>query len=126
MNLQRVVPLRRYRFGPKPGIKSQEAQEPDNRNEDSSLWVFRSKDPTEEEKRRMIGALLEISIAASFNLHLYSFGGECYLQLGGGPIGSRLTMAVSKIVMLVWGRQVKEAIRRAGLRLYVEGLMLMI
>ena len=112
--MQRVVPIRKFVFGAKPGVKGKEATEPGDRSDENSLWVFRRRDPTEEEKMKLIGASLEISIAASFNLHIYTFGGQCYKQLRGGSIGSRLTMAVSKVIMLVWGRRVKAALRRAG------------
>ena len=76
---------------------------------------------TEGEKRAIIGAKLEICIAVSFNLQIYTFGGLCYRQMGGGPIGSRLTMAVNKIVMLVWGKKIREALEQAGVTVYSEG-----
>ena len=34
--LQRVIPVRTYKFGPRPGMKSNEAKEPGDREEDSS------------------------------------------------------------------------------------------
>ena len=106
-NLHKVVPVRKHCHGPVPGIKSQEAKITLDRTEEESQWIFRSTNPTEAEKRALIGATLEICIAASFNLHIYIFGGVCYRQIGGGPSGSRLTMAVSKVVMLVWGRKIR-------------------
>jgi hypothetical protein len=33
---------------------------------------------------------------------VYSFGGKFYLQRDGGPIGARVTMAASRIVMYDW------------------------
>jgi len=56
------------------------------------------------EKRKLIGSAIEKAIEASFKLHLYTFKGKVYRQLKGGPIGSRLTMAVSRVVMNCWGR----------------------
>ena len=111
--LHKAVPTRRYKYGPRPGVKSKEAYEPEDRDEEHSSWSFKRTEFSEIEKRKIIGATLQIAIAASFHLHLYTFGGRVYLQMAGGPIGSRLTMAVSKIVMLVWRRKLQEHLAKA-------------
>ena len=103
-------------------MKSKEAYEPEDRDEEHSSWSFKRTELSEIEKRKIIGATLQIAIAASFHLHLYTFGGRVYLQMAGGPIGSRLTMAVSKIVMLVWGRKLQEHLGKAGLKTFIEGV----
>ena len=47
---------------------------------------------------------------------MYDFGGKTRLQKRGGPIGARLTMACSRIVMLSWGKQYLEILREAKLQ----------
>ena len=120
-DLHRIIPTRRSKFGPRPGVKSQEAKEPGDRIEEHSQWIFNKKELSDHEKRQILGAAVEIAISASFKLHIYSFGGQVYKQLSGGPIGSRLTMAVSKVIMLVWGRRVHDALIGAGITIYTEG-----
>ena len=56
----------------------------------------------------MIFLALEVGIKASFKLHTYTFGDKLYIQLKGGPIGARLTMAVSRVVMEIWRRRVRK------------------
>ena len=46
--------------------------------------------------------MLEVAIKFFFDNFVYSFGGETYLQGSGGPIGARLTMAMSRLVMQQW------------------------
>ena len=120
--LHNAVPTRKSKHGPRPGVKSKEVYEPEDRDEEHSLWRFKKKEFSENEKKNIIGATLQIAIAASFHLHLYTFGEKVYMQMSGGPIGSRLTMAVSKIVMLVWGRKLQEHLGRAGLKTFIEGV----
>ena len=43
-----------------------------------------------------------------------------FKQLVGGPIGSRLTMAVSKIVMTAWGNKLRNILSAAYLEIYLE------
>ena len=102
--LARVCPIRKYKFGPKAGLTSKEAKEKSTDNDEKSKWEYRTLEQTPSEQRLLIGAALEIAIEASFKLHLYSFKGRVYRQLRGGPIGSRLTMCVARVVMKSWGK----------------------
>ena len=99
MGLSRVCPVRRHKFGPRPGVKGKEACKKDTTPEEESQWTYRTLDQSDLEKRRLIGAALEIAITTSFKQHIYTFRGEIYKQQMGDPIGSRLTMAVSRVVM---------------------------
>ena len=44
-------------------------------------------------RRKIIGAVLQISIVQLFKGFIYKFGGKYFLQVGGGPTGARVTMA---------------------------------
>ena len=78
--LRRVVPVRKFKMGPRPGLGSKEAQGDSLKEEEESKWVFGTLEPTEDEERKLIAATLEISIAASFSLHIYTFGGRVFRQ----------------------------------------------
>ena len=42
------------------------------------------------------------------------FGGKTFLQMSGGPIGARVTMAAARIVMNSWARQYSGVLIRSG------------
>ena len=82
--------------------------------------MYHTLEPTDSEQRLLIGAALEIAIEASFTNHLYTFKGRMYRQRRGGPIGSRLTMCVARVVMNSWGRIFRQRMEDAGLQIYLE------
>ena len=68
---------------------------------------------------------MEIAIRTIFGNFTYNFGGKIYLQKEGGPIGNRLTMACSRIIMQDWGEQYSRILEEANLlvtpfKIYVE------
>ena len=50
----------------------------------------------------LMGLAMERAIVFFFENFVYTFGGQIYLQIGGGPIGARLTMAVARLIMQDW------------------------
>ena len=57
---------------------------------------------------------------ANLKLYLHTIKGRVYRQTRDGPIGSRLTMAVSRIVMNNKGRLLRERLEKAGLEIHLE------
>ena len=57
---------------------------------------------------------------ANLKLYLHTIKGRVYRQKRDGPIGSRLTMAVSRIVMNNKGRLLRERLEKAGLEIHLE------
>ena len=53
-------------------------------------------------KKKLLALAIERAVVFFFRNFVYTFGGEIFLQLKGGPIGARVTMAVSKLVMEEW------------------------
>ena len=51
----------------------------------------------------------------------YIFGGRNFQQVKGGPIGTRLTMAIARIIMKLWRRKVKEHLKATNIDVLVEG-----
>ena len=58
IGLARVCPIRKFRYGPRPGVKGKEAGKKDATPEETSQWIYRTLDQSDLEKRRLIGAAL--------------------------------------------------------------------
>ena len=72
-----------------------------------SSWIWPELKPTEKETKLLMAAMLEISVKFFFDNFVYSFGGENYVQGSGGPIGARITMCISRLVMQEWWEEFK-------------------
>ena len=53
---------------------------------------------------------------------MYHFGGETYLQLDGGPIGARLTMAIAKLVMQQWKEEFNVILQNSNIKEYLAAI----
>ena len=116
--LSRVIPRRRYKQGRAPRITSKEAMSGDSDKTDDK-WIFPDIELTKIEERKLVAACLEIGVRTSFQNSVYTFGGRYYLKQSGSPIGERLSMAVSRIVMYDWGRKMKATLTSAGMETYL-------
>ena len=56
-----------------------------------------------------------------FQNFVYQFGGKAYHQQEGGPIGARVTMCASRMVMQHWARGYEAILLKAGLRIPLLG-----
>ena len=63
------------------------------------------REPTLEEKRKMVGKVLEIMTIVSMKNHVYKFGGKIRIQSQGGPIGLGLTGDVADCAMIDWDKK---------------------
>ena len=73
-----------------------------------------------EEQRHLMAAALEVGFKAGFELHVYNFGGECFLQQAGGPTGKRPTCPVAKVRMNRWWRLVSKILLKCPFELKVK------
>ena len=69
---------------------------------DSKNWHNRRTLIGEVEKRKIVARTIEIAILVAMGLHLYSFGGQVYIQLSGGPIGLCFTVCLAAVLMKIW------------------------
>ena len=67
------------------------------------------------EKKRIIGRVVETAVIVAMSTHLYSFGGDVYIQSSGGPIGMRSTASLAAVVMKKWDMRWKELMAREGI-----------
>ena len=123
MKCRRLVPSRRHKKGPRPGIHGQEARHA-GVNEEESQWVW-MRDYIESmdwEVKELMAECLEIGIKACWYNHLYQFAGKNYKQKDGGPIGERVVMACSRIVMIDWGAEVRDRFERSEKLMKLESV----
>ena len=50
-------------------------------------------------KRTLMAFAMEAAVIFFFRNFTYTFGGDIFVQMFGGPIGARITMAVARLVM---------------------------
>ena len=98
--LNRVLPVRRFNKGTRPGMTEQDPMGPNSGGEEQ--WVFPKVSLTDQEKSMIVATVAEIGVRVMFRTHVYQFGGKLYHQLTGGPIGLRSTCAVARVVMGDW------------------------
>ena len=67
-----------------------------------SSWKALPKEPTKEERRKLVGLLVETNLRALLKCNIYTFGGDFYHQQEGGAIGSEATHWSFRFVMDEW------------------------
>ena len=76
-----------------------------------SSWIWPTLAPTEQELNELMAIMLEISVAFFFDNFVYTFGGKNYVQSSGGPIGARVTMCISRLIMQDWWEEFIEILK---------------
>ena len=113
------VPTRTGTRGAKPGIGGKEARAGHSPNEGGQWQFYSDLEPPADVKKKMLGMVLEVAIKACWELQLHTFGGHVYLQARGGPIGMRITMACSRIVIMEWGREALRRMKLSGMEIWL-------
>ena len=73
-------------------------------------------------QKKLMGLAIEVAVVFFFKNFTYRFAGETFLQLFGGPIGARLTMAVAKLVMQEWKEKFDEILMKSDIEELLSGL----
>ena len=76
----------------------------------------------EDEKRLLMGLAIEIGVVFFFNNFTYTFANEIFMQMFGGPIGARLTMAVARLVMQTWKEEYDKILEKSNITQLLSGL----
>ena len=87
-----------------------------------SSWIWPEIEPTDKEIKTLMAIMLEISVKYFFDNFVYTFGGLDFLQSSGGPIGARLTMAISRLVMQEWWDQFALLLERSNLKYLLKSI----
>ena len=77
-------------------------------------WRLPNVEPNPGEERLMMAVALEIQVKSSFRLHTYTFCGVVDQQIQGCSLGACLTMTVTRVVMELWRRRVRDHLQEAG------------
>ena len=113
------IPSRTGTRGARPGIVGNE-ERAGKAPEVGGQWTFNTDlDPPREVVRKMIAMTLQLAVKACWELQVHQFGGKKYLQNKGGPIGMRITMACSRVVMIMWGREAVKRLRDSGMSVWL-------
>ena len=118
--LWRVLPRRKYKHGTRPGLTGAGPLGADC--DDENQWEFRSGvHLTELDKKRVVAEVMRLAVELMFSTHVYSFGGRCYKQKEGGPIGLRSTYALALVVMGRWNMKWKKKVKTNNIRVEDDG-----
>ena len=103
MGLGDVVQERLHARSAAPGITSREILE---RGQNCpSKWKLPRRRPSEQERRIMLGKMIELSIIFCMENHFYMFGGKVRRQARGAGIGLRCSEALGRAFGLDWDRR---------------------
>jgi hypothetical protein len=112
--VENVLPWRRKsgKGGVEPGMQNKEMKLKKRGME--IISKFPAAKPTEEQKKILLSRMAEIGVRVLWSNFTYEFGGEIFLQMEGGPIGARVTMAASRLVMQEWAEGFREILDKSG------------
>ena len=111
------------RRGIESGMSSLECKKRDlNINSPKSCWDWPDIEPNPNETRLLLSLALQIAVLFFFENFVYTFGGECFVQCGGGTIGARLTMALARLVMQSWSEEFTRILRDNMIGEHLRGI----
>ena len=93
-----------------------ERGDPDPRDfEPDDRWMYTREPVTKEERKKMVGRILEEAVKVTFRNHVYTYSNKLYIQRKGGAIGLRLTGVIARIVMDRWATRFRKAMKEGKL-----------
>lgn len=87
----------------------------------SGMWRKPTRKPTPEQKKKMIGLMVEIAVKKVMTCHFYKFAGVIRRQKDGGSIGLRQTGDVASLVMVEWDEEARKRIKDAEIKELMYG-----
>ena len=114
MKVDDLIPVRRYKKGPKPTIRGEDSKS--NKNLSEVKWVHNKKTYTNADKSKILGAVMKTGTKASFQNHVYRYCNQVFKQIHGGPTGFDVTGKVAKIRMKKVLKKLKRILKRSGIR----------
>ena len=114
-SIRKYLPVRKYqcRRGRKPTIASKNQ---------GSKWVWPKQVINNSILKKLMGIGLGIAVKFLFENFIYTFGGKYFLQKKGAPIGARITMCVSHIVMQDWRDEYEVILEASKIESLMKGL----
>ena len=113
--IQAYLPIRKNNIGRPPSIGTIDVE---HRFSWPQIVDYIGKDA----KRLLMGLAMEVAVVFFFNNFTYTFANEIFLQMFGGPIGARLTMAVARLVMQTWKEEYNKILLDSQIQEFLSGL----
>ena len=82
-----------------------------------SNWKDSDKEVFQQELRRAVATVIEISVNTVMSTHVYTFAGRFFVQRDGGPIGLRSTASLASLIMKIWDVLWLQLLKREGISL---------
>ena len=76
--------------------------------------------PGRQKKKLMVALLLREQVRVMMTNHLYTFDGELYRQVAGGPIGLLLTSTAARAVLSMFDKEFKAKLHELDLKLLLQ------
>ena len=83
-------------------------------------WEKYPESYSHEEKRKILGRMMEIMILTTFRSHFYKWGNKIHQQRKGGQVGLRASGVVAKVVMELWIREMKQRMENEGFEVFLK------
>ena len=106
--LMDVVMTRKTHLGRKPKVTGYEMNK--EWDEDNTIWNPPVRDPTDEERKKMIALAVSEEVRFVMKNHLFKFREDLFKQNDGGSIGNELTGVVAKTRVIRFIRKLKQAL----------------
>ena len=114
-NLLQFCPVRKYKQG-KPSMTGCATSD----QEDKRFKPWNNpevKEPTEDDKRRMLAEAMVIAVTFVMKNHIYIFNKQIRRQSTGGPIGLALTGDVANVFMCWWDEELAKRLEVIGMQM---------
>ena len=70
-----------------------------------------------EEKRFLVGTVVQLATTAMFKYHINGFAGHKFQQMEGGPIGLHGTYTIARLIMQMYNRKWEDLVKGEGINL---------
>ena len=114
-DIKKYLPVRKSNIGRPPSIGTIGVQS-------RYRWPGSLELINRKHKKKLLALAMEYAVYFFFKNFTYTFGGEVFVQLDGGPIGARLTMAVARLVMEEWKYEFNKILKSSGIEELLSGL----
>ena len=92
-------------------------EDPESKDfEPEDRWAFTREPATREERKKMLGKVIEEAVKVTFCNHVYTYRNRIYRQKKGGAIGLRLTGVIARIVMDTWASRFRKALKEGKVK----------
>ena len=101
----------RHNRGRRPTILTVDSED----SKERWIWKKHPDSFSPQEKRKLLGKVVEILVKVTFENHFYKWNNNIYRQTRGGPIGLRAAQSLARIIMDFWLQECKQKLMSGGI-----------